>query len=379
MKIVHVIGNIQEQASGPTQSVPALCQALFQLGEAVELHATLGHPPAGHRYPAWEHGRTKFLKPLWISPSFRRNLEERADRVDIIHSHGLWIMPFIYPGWACAGRRCKLVISPRGTLRPVAMAQSRFKKAMIWWLWQKKVVKQAACLHATCDAEAQEMRRLGLTQPIAVIPNGVELPPTEAKRLRGDPSSRTLLYLGRIAPIKGLANLLRAWRVISAEFPNWSLQITGTDSHGYLQEIVQLAEQLALPRIRFTGPLYAERKSEAFQRSELFVLPSKSENFGMAVAEALAHALPVIVTRNAPWPGITSRGCGWWVDDGVAPLEQALREALSESPARLEERGKSGRAWIEEEFDWNQIGLKMKQTYEWLLGRRPPPDWVMIQ
>jgi glycosyltransferase involved in cell wall biosynthesis len=376
LKVIHVIGDIQELASGPSHSVPALCQSLFQLGESVELHASLGHPPAAHGYPSFEHIRTRYLKNLWISPSFRRDLEDRAKLADIIHSHGLWIMPFIYAGWACDGRRCQLVISPRGTLRPVALAQSRFKKKLMWWLWQRKVVAQAACLHATSEAEAQEMRRLGLVQPIAVIPNGVDLPEQDPL-LPDRHEPRILLYLGRIAPIKGLENLLQAWSVVSGEFPNWNLQISGTDSHGHRRKIQRLAEQLGLPRVRFTGPLYAESKLEAFRRAELFVLPSKSENFGMAVAEALAHGLPVIVTKNAPWSGIATRDCGWWIDGGVAPLEQALREALAETPDRLLERGIAGRRWIEAEFGWNQVGLKMKQTYEWLLGRRSIPEWVI--
>jgi len=376
LKIVHVIGNIQELASGPAHSVPALCQSLFRLGEKVELHASLGHPPREHAYPAFEYSRAGVFNPLWMSRRFRRTLERAADGADIVHSHGLWIMPFIYAGWACAGRSCRLVISPRGTLRPLAMAQSPLKKELVWWLWQKKVVMQAACLHATCDAEADEMRRLGLSQPIAVLPNGVDLPPVlDQVPICGGPG-RTLLYLGRIAPIKGLENLLSAWRTVSDEFPDWRLQISGTDSHSHLKEIRRLAEQWALPRIRFTGPLYAGEKRRAFLDSELFVLPSKSENFGMAVAEALAHGRPVIVTKGAPWSGVVSRNCGLWIDVGVAPLVQALRETLSLNSMQLRERGQAGRRWIEEEFAWDQVGRRMQRTYEWLIGRRPVPKWV---
>ena len=111
---------------------------------------------------------------------------------------------------------------------------------------------------------------------------------------------RQLFFLGRIHPIKGINNLLRAWQVVEHRFPDWDLLIVGPDNAGYMDEMQALAAHLRLERVAFGGPLYGEEKLRAYQAASLFVLPTHSENFGMTVAEALAAGTPAIVTQGAP-------------------------------------------------------------------------------
>ncbi|HEU4950675.1 MAG TPA: glycosyltransferase, partial [Holophagaceae bacterium] len=189
---------------------------------------------------------------------------------------------------------------------------------------------------------------------------------------------RTLLYLGRLHPVKGIDRLLRAWARLEAERPDWDLRILGPDNGGHLAELQRLAAALGLRRAAFGGPVYGAEKVQAYLAADLFVLPTHSENFGMTVAEALAAGTPAVVTRGAPWEGLVREGAGWWIDPGTEALEAALREATALAPARREAMGRAGRAWMARDFAWDAIGRRMAETYRWLREGGAPPPWVRM-
>ncbi len=190
-----------------------------------------------------------------------------------------------------------------------------------WRLMQKPALGATSCFHATAESEYKDIRRAGFRQPVAIIPNGIDLPPITLKH-RGN--ARTLLFLGRVHPSKGLDLLLPAWRAVQDRFTDWRLIIAGPDNGGYLKRVQTLSDQLQLKRIEFLGELKGEQKWEAYREAELFVLPTYSENFGMTVAEALAAGVPAIVSKGAPWPGLEMRRVGWWIDVGLDPLVTSL-------------------------------------------------------
>jgi len=137
-----------------------------------------------------------------------------------------------------------------------------------------------------------------------------------------------------------------------------------------------LASTLNLTRVHFGGPLYGEDKLSAYRDADLFVLPSHSENFGVTVAEALVAGTPAIVTKGAPWEGLETHRAGWWIDGGVDALVAALRQAMSESSDELAQRGLSGREWMIRDFSWTTVGIRMDQTYRWLIDGGKAPSWV---
>jgi len=375
MRVAEVVPGIHQQASGPAHSVPALCRVLAWQGVDLELHVNEGSKPEDASYRFHAHGKWYWPPRLDWSPAMRRAMRLCAERADIIHSHGLWNMANIYPGWAARRTDCRLVISPRGALSPAALRFSAPKKRIIWTLWQRRVVQQAVCLHATSEAEYVQIRRMHVKAPVTVVPNGIDLPDLSGRPAAGR-RRRRLLFLGRITRIKGIDNLLRAWTAVAPEFPDWELHITGCDDRGHLGEMKTLAAELKPERLEFAPAVYGREKSSAFLAADLFVLPSESENFGMAVAEALAHGTPAIVAKGAPWSGLERHGCGWWIDFGVEPLVECLRSALGESPEGLAERGVRGRDWMERDFSWSEIGTKILETYKWLLGEGDVPQCV---
>lgn len=379
MRVIQIVPTIAEEASGPSYSVVRLSEALIAQQQEVTLAALDWGPMVSP---------LSFLKtfPLGIgprqlgrSPELRRWLiaETVTGQTDLIHSHGLWTMPNVYPAKACKRGHCSLVISPRGMLSAWALQWSARKKKIFWRLCQESALKAATCFHATAECEYEDIRQLGFKQPVCIVPNGIDVPPNQEKRWGND--KRRLLFLGRIHPKKGMDILLRAWQAVESRFPDWELQVVGPDNNGYLAEMQELAKRLQLKRVVFTGVLYGEEKLRAYREASLFVLPTYSENFGLTVGEALAVGTPAIVSRGAPWAGLESYGAGWWIEIGVEPLVICLEEALSCSTENLVEMGRRGRSWMEAEFSWGHIGRQMAETYRWLLDRSlPVPHCVRL-
>lgn len=376
MNIVHVVPAITEEASGPTYCVERLCDALRNLGHKITAVALDwdGNRASSSSLTTFPLGIGP--KRLGRSPSMRRWLlrETQQGRVELIHNHSLWMMPNVYAGQAAKQARIPLVVSPHGTLCDWAFKSGSSVKHLFWPTVQRPALQATSCFHATAEAEYCDIRRMGFSQPVCVIPNGIDIRPLASTK---DKEHRTLLFLGRIHKKKGVDVLLHAWRAVMYRFPEWRLDIIGPDNNGYLAEMKALAALLGLERVSFCGPLYGENKWEAYSDADLFVLPTHSENFGLSVGESLAAGTPAIVTHGAPWSGLVEHKAGWWIDQGLDSLIASLEEALARTIEDLSEMGLRGRSWIEAEFSWARIGWQMAETYRWLLQGTMKPSWVI--
>ncbi len=374
--IVHVVPAISVEASGPCYSVRRLCESLRQSGLDARI-AALDWSPMD-RIPEYAALFPLGWGPrrLGRSPALIRWLgaEARARNIGLLHNHGLWMMPNVYPGWVARRFGIPYVVSPRGTLAEWPFKSGSRVKRIFWPFIQRPALSCVTCWHATSHAEYEDIRRKGFTQPVAVIPNGVDVHSRFEKTFQ---PTRTLLYLGRIHPKKGLDWLIRAWSAVENLFPEWRLRIVGPEELNYVRKLTLLASSLRVRRIQFAGPLYGDDKRRAYEQAEIFVLPTRSENFGLVVAEALACGTPVIVTRNAPWEGVVTHGCGWYIDEGVEPLVACLDQALAFTPERLAEMGMRGRRWVEQNFSWPVIASRMAAVYAWILNRRRKPQDVI--
>jgi len=369
VNVVHTIPSVDDEASGPSYSVMQLSTALNEAGAKSIVIATSSHDTGGEtcvrKFPRRPPDR------LGRSPGMLRWL--RSNPIDLIHNHSLWMMPNIYPGWVARERGLQLVVSPRGTLSEWALDRSRFRKRVVWTLWQRAVLERASLFHATSEHEYLDIRRAGFRQPVAVIPNGVSIPPpAEAKVGR----SRTVLFLGRLHPVKGVDSLLRAWRMLGDGSTEWRLRIVGPGEETYVRQMRLLARSLALSNVVFEGPRFGGDKDDAYRGADVFVLPTHSENFGMAIAEALAAGCPVVTTRAAPWAGLEKHGAGWWIAPGDENLAATLRLVMQKDRTLLALMGDAGRQWMERDFGWRSIAGRMLDSYRWLLSGGPAPDWI---
>ena len=378
MKIIEVVPQIDNKSSGPSHSVPRLTEAISDCGNDVTL-CVLNPLPKNPKFKntiGFDVMPGKVPKIIGSSPKMKSGLTLMAQKSDIIHTHSLWKMPNIYPGRATTGTQCKLVISPRGTLSEWSLSHHKWRKKIINFLAQKKVLLQANCLHATCNQEYKDIRRLGFKNPIAIIPNGIDLPQKNRLTINHQDNRMRLLFLSRIHPKKGVKELIEAWKIIQNRFLNWDLYIAGPLDNSYARKMQTYAKKNNVENLVFTGELTGKRKTEAYCNADIFVLPSYNENFGMVVAESLSHCTPAIVSTNAPWSDLSNKRCGWTFNLSVQNLVSVMSEAMEQPRKKLTQMGEAGFEWMREEYSWSSVGAKMDRTYRWLLGRIEKPDFI---
>lgn len=381
MSSTHSIGYLDSEASGPAYSVPRLAQALVAHGHRAEL-ITLGRPGCkiekGVRVT--RHKPDPVGLPILARLGRSRSMSKALmlDDAQIFHTHGLWMMPNVYPGLVARQSGRPFVLAPRGMLGRDALHFSSAVKHLFWALWQARAVSQVRCFHATAPSEYEDIRAFGLRQPVAIIPNGIDLPNLKADGHFTSPVvAPFILSLGRIHPKKGLDRLIAAFALVADEHPEWRLRIVGPDERGYAELLRRQISQQGLDgRVAIEPPLFGEDKFRLMRQAGVFALPTLNENFGMTVAESLAVGTPVIATKGAPWIGLTEHRCGWWIDHGPEPMAAALRCALTMSSEERHAMGKLGREWMARDFAWEGIGAKMVLVYAWLLGLGPKPDCV---
>jgi glycosyltransferase involved in cell wall biosynthesis len=292
---------------------------------------------------------------------------ESFGRPDIVHDNGLWLLHNHRLAVLAAKRGIPRTVSTRGMLEPWAMRHKQFKKRLAWMAYQGKDLRLASGIHATNDVEARNIETLGLGVPVKVIPNGVDLPHLEG-RATVTTGVRTALFMGRIYPVKGLPMLIEAWARVRPV--GWTLVIAGPDEAGHEALIRKLVKDHSLGDvIEFAGQLSGEAKREAFSSAQLFVLPTHSESFGVAIAEALSYEVPVLTTTAAPWPELEPRGCGWSVAPTVEGVAHALAVATAKVPEDLAQMGRRGRQYVAASYAWRVIGPSFRDWLWSVAGR----------
>ncbi|CAN1494416.1 RfaG Glycosyltransferase [Burkholderiaceae bacterium] len=385
MKVLYIVSNIFERSSGISIAVIELCTSLVKKNLSIDVIADRQNNIFDRKFqfPLKTFSLGLGPKKLSNSPDMLSWMKgvNIWGQYDIIHIHTMWQFIGLYPFCKLKKFKAKIISSPHGSLTSWSMRSGSRLKTFFWFALQYPALKKASCFHVTSEDEYEDLRKLGFKQPIAIIPLGVVIP-----SLFNDmaPRDNKVLFLSRLHPKKGLEPLLIAWKIISQNFPEWTLEIYGGDSifessSGYLSYLKKICRDNDLERVNFHGPIFGNEKLIALQSASIFVLPTYSENFGIVVAEALASATPVIVTKAAPWQGLIDNGCGWWIDIGSPSLIESLKSAMSMDPNALRGMGVNGREWMTNEFEWSVVAQKMLATYSWLLDKSlHKPSWIRL-
>lgn len=387
MKVGNLVASISRRAGGLFHSVRNLALYTKKLGVGVtaigledqfteiDLAAWGGVPVS--LYPVVGPKRFGF------SPGLVGLIRNAG--LELLHVHGIWMYPSVASLISCRKAKIPLIVSTHGMLDPWALRHSAWRKKIATCLYEGPHLRTAACMRALCDSEAASMREFGLRNPICVIPNGQELPPDayDGEARNGPslaPGRKVLLSLGRLHPKKGMPDLLRAWARVQETEPeaaNWALAVAGWDQDGHESALKHMVLKLRIKdSVLFPGPLFNEKKDIALATAEAFILPSFSEGLPMAVLEAWAWRLPVLMTPQCNLPEGFAAGAAIKADPTVESLTCGLRTLFRMSDPERQHMGARGRRLVEEQFSWPQVARQMVSVYNWVLGSGPKPDCV---
>lgn len=368
MKILHIVTDLLRRGGGPSESVPMTAMAQVRAGLEVGIvFFDYGEPSlkaleaerSGVKLYRFRCNRTR-LNPTAFSGDLVRRLEDVAKGYDIIQTHAQWLFPIWWGAHVARKLKKPYVMMPRGSFAPERLKHSHWKKALVGWI-DRHYVRHAAAVWATAEREADAVKAYVPQAKVDVFPIGLNVEQYEAKA-RGEGQGKTLLYFSRISPIKGLDMLAEAWSRLRLDA--WRLLIVGPDDRGYTEKIKKVfAEKCPTESYEFRGPVYGEEKLRLLASADAFVLPTLNENWGIAVAEAMASALPVVCTKGAPWGCLESERAGWWTEVSAGGLERALRELTALSDEERLAMGARGRNWVEQNLAWPVIARRMKTVY----------------
>jgi glycosyltransferase involved in cell wall biosynthesis len=248
-------------------------------------------------------------------------------------------------------------------LEPWSLSARARRKALALKTYQGPVLAEAAAIHATSEMEAQNLRRLPwVRSPVYVVPNAVEIPAEvdEAVEPNAGPI-RTLLFLSRIHPKKGLDMLLQAWNRLRPG--NWRLLIVGNGEPAYVEYLKRYCASQGVPHVEFRSHVNGDEREAMFAGASAMVLPTYSENFGNVVAEALIRGLPVITTTGTPWSVIAEKRLGWFIDPQIDQLEAALREMVATDADELSQMGARGRDYATAHLTTDVVRERLLSMY----------------
>lgn len=387
MNILHTVSGIWKHTGGPAEVIPLLCLYLNLKGAKVTL-ATLDGDLSDTVIACSNRGVDLIKYPIrirhrpWYSNAMRKGINALVSEMDIVHSNGIWEYTNWHTANACIRMNKPFVISFHGALSNYERNWS-FRHKTAWELIDGPLIRKASCLHACSDEEFHSIRSLGLGNPVAIIPNGIEMwhsiPVHERRNLVPEfANMRNMLFLSRIHPLKGIFDLVKIWHELRPdEIKNWQLIIIGPGDDGnisLLNKLIKFGRNK--DSIKFLGALYGDKRIAAYQSADIVILPSYSENFGVVVGEALASGKPVITTHNVPWPALQVHQCGWWIPHDKLSILNCIKEAIQLDEEKIRSLGENGRKLIEKEFSWPVISGRMLLTYEWLLKKRNPPEFI---
>jgi len=381
---LHIPG-LASDSGGPSRSVLQLAESLNNLDETrvrlISQHLTDQQSLVPLGLESFISSKATSKVDLFFGLAGCRGLKMAwlDKQPDIVHINGLWHLFCHWSAVQAKSRKIPFIIQTHGMLTKWALNWHPRRKKIASFLYQNNDLRFASGFVATSMQEAQSIRDFGLSQPIAIIPNGIVLPDYSLfnfGELLGGIKSKKVLFLGRIHPVKGLENLLEAWAKVAIE--GWTLQIAGPGDRSYINSLLHCAKKMGIQHeVEFLGPVTDAHKPDLFSKADLLVLPSFSENFGVVVAEALSYGLPVITTTGTPWAELHDYQSGWCVKPTVEGLSYALNEAMVNDQNLYASMRRNAISHAKN-FQWDSLARQMRDFYSALLQDRPFPKNVII-
>lgn len=377
MKVLH-IGTLDINAGGPAMSTYNTLYGLIQQGIDAEI---IMYPLSKTGKLRGKNVKVHYAKAPWehkfaYSPTLKNEINALGD-YDIYHAQGVWQYPTYAIADVAKANKKPYIITPRGMLYPQDIQKSNkfFKLFSLKWRLLDDLNK-AACVQVTCKEEMEHCRNLGVTSPIAIIPNPIEI--KEYKEKKEDNIFR-LGYLGRLSPRKNVESLIYAFHDLGELTQNAELLIIGGGDEKYESFLKNEVKRLNLKNVKFTGFLSGKEKDKAIASISVLAMPSEFENLGNVILEGLIRGIPCIATKGAPWEELETYKCGWWIDFNQQAITQAVKDSISMTQNTLNIMGENGKLLIKQNYSINTIAQKMKSLYNWILNKSNTPEFVFLK
>jgi glycosyltransferase involved in cell wall biosynthesis len=314
------------------------------------------------------------------------DLEAVVRSSEVVHMHGLWQAQTRRGARAARAAGVPYVIAAHGMTEPWALRHKAWKKTIYTALVEGKNLRRAACLHALSRPEVDHLRAIAPGTPVCFVPNGVDLAPLENLPPRAVLEAEfpelvgrfLLLFFGRLHAKKGLDLLAASWQALQHEHPDLHLLLAGKDDGALTPLVQRLGDAGLSSRLTWLGHIDGERARQVWGAADGFILPSYSEGFSMAVLEALACRLPVVITSACHFPELAAAEGGIVVEPTAGGVTRGLRELLERSTSERSVLGKNGRALVEGDYTWSQQGRRLANVYRWLADGGPVPPEVIV-
>jgi glycosyltransferase involved in cell wall biosynthesis len=380
MRVLHVIPSLAARTGGPAVAAVEFARIASEAGIESTIFATEAAYPAGtgkgrlveqDELVQTPSDVTLRLFPLRRpyrlsrSPELRRALRREVGRFDAVHVHSLYLAPQRDAGREAARRSVPYVVSPHGSLDPWLRRRGKGRKALAGAVWQRRMLRQAAALHFTSGEEARLAGKVAPGVPKIVVPLGIDVAAFEQLPPPADyGDGPVVLFLGRIAAKKGLDVLVRSFAIVSRRFAEARLVIAGPDDEGLRPELEALARREGVgDRVIFPGMLRGDDKLAALAAADVWALSSHTENFGIAVVEALAAGVPTVISPAINLAGEIERaGAGVVSETRPEAFAGALVHLLEDEERRVlyAERGRA----FARTYDWKTVAPQIVELYE---------------
>ena len=361
MKIIHYIPSIDRMAGGISTYMQVLAKPLGTMAEVHIMTHASENPLPMENCKVHDIPRYRPFSGVW-----KKAVVDLLDSVrpDIVHVNCCWTPDCAMIQRLAQKRGYKVVLTPHGMLEPWIIKRHYWtRKVPALWLYQKAAVQRADCVQATAESERDNLLKLGYNSNIKVVRLGIDAESIEMKR--SWKKSRQILFLSRVHVKKGINFLVEAADVLRNELQGYKILVAGEGDADYVEDMKRMICDRGLQDIvQLIGGVYGDEKWRLFQTSDFFVLPTHSENFGLAIAESLASGTPVITTVGTPWSDLNSSEAGAWIKIGTEPLVETLRRFLSLSEEELETMGRNGRKLIETKYSAHVMAEQMMEVYK---------------
>lgn len=369
MKVLQTISGLSAQSGGPSTCTCDLMKGLHDIGTNVDLLTVSSSDILGKNEPWLISVPNDCKTPLGLSNNIRSTLE--GSDYDLYHANALWAYSTHITCKTARQKGKPYILSPHGMLYPTALSMKKWKKWSMLRLWFYKDIYQASCLHATCQQEAEYCRQFGYKGPIAVIPNCVVLPQgvnlkTSIYEVEG---RRQIGFLGRLHPIKNVENIIYALgKLTPSQREHISFQIMGKYDDRYESWLKEEVKRIGVEaNVEFVGFVSGKEKYDRLTKLTALMVPSKQENFGMIVPEALICGTPVYASLGTPWNELNDCHCGWWRDNEPSTIANIICEILKMDESELLAMGRRGRKLIEENYEQHKVAGMMNTLYRWIV------------